>query len=120
MNSFEILSIVLGCFLSFQFGRVLFRYIGWWAQYPRAFLVSGSLRCSSSYWGTSSSASTGGNVKELSSSRWITAKGVLFLILGLLSGTLLLLEHLSVRAGLLLALTVWSFCRFYYFAFHAI
>ena len=33
---------------------------------------------------------------------------------------LLLLENPSIRVGLLLAVAVWSFCRFYYFAFYVI
>jgi len=59
-------------------------------------------------------------VKELTNPRWIIAKGFLFLFLGLLSGALLLLEHLSIKTVVLLAVTVWSFCRFYYFAFYVL
>jgi hypothetical protein len=59
-------------------------------------------------------------VKELTNPRWIIAKGFLFLFAGLLSGALLLLEHLSVKTVVLLAVTVWSFCRFYYFAFYVL
>jgi hypothetical protein len=57
-------------------------------------------------------------MRSLNSSRWIATKGVLFLCLGCLSSALLFLEHPTTRVGLLLALTVWSFCRFYYFAFY--
>jgi hypothetical protein len=57
-------------------------------------------------------------MKQLINPPWITAKGVLFLFLGLLSGTLLFLERPTARVGLLLAVTVWSSCRFYYFAFY--
>lgn len=59
-------------------------------------------------------------MKDLTSSKWIKFKGVLFLFLGLLSATMLLLDHPSVRVALLLAITVWCFCRFYYFAFYVI
>jgi len=59
-------------------------------------------------------------VKELTNPSWIIAKGFLFLFLGLLSGALLLLEHLSIKTVVLLAVTVWSFCRFYYFAFYVL
>jgi len=47
-------------------------------------------------------------------------KGVLFLFLGLLSGALLFLEHPSFQVGVLLTVAIWSFCRFYYFAFYVI
>jgi hypothetical protein len=59
-------------------------------------------------------------MKELTSKRWILLKGTLFLLLGLLSSALLILDHLTVKAAVLLVLTVWCFCRFYYFAFYVI
>jgi hypothetical protein len=40
-------------------------------------------------------------MKQLINPPWITAKGVLFLFLGLLSGTLLFLERPTARVGLL-------------------
>src|SRR5258708_7226115 len=61
-----------------------------------------------------------GIMKNLTNPAWIKLKGILFLLLGLLSGTLLLFEHPSLRVALLLALTVWCCCRFYYFAFYVI
>jgi len=57
---------------------------------------------------------------DLANPKWIKAKGALFLVLGLLSATLLLFEHPTLRVGLLLTLTVWCFCRFYYFAFYVL
>jgi hypothetical protein len=59
-------------------------------------------------------------VRNLTNSGLIKVKGGLFLFLGLLSGMLLFWGHPSVKAGLLLILTVWAFCRFYYFAFYVI
>jgi len=59
-------------------------------------------------------------MSDLKSKRLILAKGWMFLFAGLLSGGLLLFENLSWRNGLLLAICVWSFCRFYYFAFYVI
>jgi len=59
-------------------------------------------------------------MKDLTNPKVIKAKGVLFLFLGLLSAALLLLEHPSLQAGVLLAVAIWSFCRFYYFAFYLI
>ena len=59
-------------------------------------------------------------MKDLTDSRWIKLKGILFLIVGLLSSALLLLEHPELKTALLLAIAVWCFCRFYYFAFYVI
>ena len=59
-------------------------------------------------------------MRDLSNSRWIKVKGVLFLGLGLMASALLILECPSVRVALLLALAIWSFCRAYYFAFYVI
>jgi hypothetical protein len=59
-------------------------------------------------------------MKDLTSAKWIKAKGVLFLLLGLLSVTLVLFEHPTLKTGLLMIIAVWSFCRFYYFAFYVI
>lgn len=50
----------------------------------------------------------------------IYAKGFLFLVTGLLAAALLLLEAPSWRVALLLAIAVWCFARFYYFAFYVI
>jgi hypothetical protein len=58
--------------------------------------------------------------RELKSPRWITAKGLLFLALGLLASAGLLLEHPTPRVALLLAVAVWGFARFYYFAFYVL
>ncbi len=59
-------------------------------------------------------------MKDLQHPGWIKAKGVLFLLLAILSGVLLLLEQPTLKAGLLLAVCVWCACRFYYFAFYVI
>ena len=47
-------------------------------------------------------------------------KGVLFLLVGVLSGALLILEQPSLKIAALLCVSVWCFCRFYYFAFYVI
>jgi len=57
---------------------------------------------------------------DLTSARAIKVKGLLFLMLGTLSAFLLLADTPSLRHGFLLAVTIWSFCRFYYFAFYVI
>jgi len=59
-------------------------------------------------------------VRNLTSPNWIKAKGFLFLLLGLLSGGLLFFDHPSAKVGLLLIISIWSFCRLYYFCFYAI
>jgi len=59
-------------------------------------------------------------MKDLTDPRWIKLKGILFLVIGLLSSALLLIEHLEVRTAVLLGIAVWCFCRFYYFAFYVI
>jgi len=57
-------------------------------------------------------------MRNLTDPRWIQAKGWLFLFLGLLAGMLLFLQHPTPKCGVLLVLTVWAFCRFYYFVFY--
>ena len=49
---------------------------------------------------------------------WI--KGILFLCLGMLASFLLVLHAPNLTVASLLCLAVWSFCRFYYFAFYVI
>ena len=57
---------------------------------------------------------------DLTHPKLIYAKGFLFLLTGLLSASLLLLDHSTFRTALLLTIAIWSFCRFYYFAFYVI
>lgn len=59
-------------------------------------------------------------MKNLTSPRWIVLKGLLFLFLGVLSAGLLVWERPSFKTVLLLGVVVWSFCRFYYFAFYVL
>ena len=59
-------------------------------------------------------------MKDLTNPKWIKIKGALFLFLGLAAAALLLLEQPSLKAALLLAVAIWSFCRCYYFAFYVI
>jgi len=59
-------------------------------------------------------------MKNLTNVRLIKSKGVLFLFLGLLSACFLFVQHPTPGAAFLIAVTVWSFCRFYYFAFYVI
>lgn len=51
---------------------------------------------------------------------WILVKAALFLLIGLISGGLILVESPRWQTlGLLLA-AIWAFCRAYYFAFYVI
>lgn len=59
-------------------------------------------------------------MKDLTDPRWIKLKAILFLLIGTVSATLLVLENPTLKTTLLLALVVWSFCRLYYFAFYVI
>jgi hypothetical protein len=57
---------------------------------------------------------------DIKSSRLLWIKGGAFLLIGVISSTLLLLEMPSLKVALLLVLAIWAFCRAYYFAFYVI
>lgn len=59
-------------------------------------------------------------MKDLTDPRWIKVKGVLFLVAGVLASALLLVEAPTLKIAVLLAISVWCFCRAYYFAFYVI
>jgi hypothetical protein len=59
-------------------------------------------------------------MKNITSPGLIKLKGFLFLLVGLLASALLVIEHPAVKTAVLLAVAVWCFCRFYYFAFYVI
>ena len=59
-------------------------------------------------------------MKDLSNPFWIKLKGVLFLLIGSVTAVLVFLDDPKWQTAVLLALAVWSFCRFYYFAFYVI
>ena len=59
-------------------------------------------------------------MKNITSPGLIKLKGILFLIIGLFASVLLFLEQPTLKVALLLAIAVWCFCRFYYFAFYVI
>ncbi len=59
-------------------------------------------------------------MRDLSNPRLIWLKAILFLIIGLTSAGLLWSETLTLKTALLLALTIWAFCRAYYFAFYVL
>lgn len=57
---------------------------------------------------------------DLKDPRAIYFKGLLFLIGGLASAGLLLCYSPSLKVAALLAISIWCFARFYYFAFYVI
>ena len=57
---------------------------------------------------------------DITNPKLIVLKGFLFLLAGLLASILLVLEHPTAKVALLLAVAVWCFARFYYFAFYVI
>ncbi len=57
---------------------------------------------------------------DIRSPRLLYIKGAVFLGLGLLALTILLIENPSLRTAVLLAIAVWAFARAYYFAFYVI
>ena len=59
-------------------------------------------------------------MRNLTNPAWIKAKGALFLFLGLLASTLVLVQRPTLQVGALLIIAIWAFCRFYYFAFYVI
>jgi hypothetical protein len=59
-------------------------------------------------------------MRDLVDFRWMKLKAVLFLLLGFGAAGLLLMECPSLRVALCLTIAIWSFCRFYYFAFYVI
>jgi hypothetical protein len=57
---------------------------------------------------------------DITNPKLLWAKGGLFLGLGLGAAALLLGEAPSLKVAALLAVSVWAFCRAYYFAFYVI
>ena len=61
-----------------------------------------------------------GVMRDLTDPRAIYFKGWLFLATGVIASAVLLMRRLNWQDGVLLMIAVWSFCRFYYFAFYVI
>ncbi len=57
---------------------------------------------------------------DITKPKILKLKGLLFLFLGLLSAGLILYESFSLRTAVLLGISIWAFCRFYYFAFYVL
>lgn len=59
-------------------------------------------------------------MKDLADPFWIKLKGLLFLLLGCAAALLVLLDNPKWQTAAFLEVSIWSFCRFYYFAFYVI
>jgi hypothetical protein len=59
-------------------------------------------------------------MKDLTNPVWIKLKGLLFLLIGIVSVVLIFIGDPRWQTGALLLVAVWSFCRAYYFAFYVI
>jgi len=59
-------------------------------------------------------------MRDLTSTGWIVAKGLLFAAIAGVASGLLLSERPSLRTAALLAALVWAACRLYYFLFYVL
>lgn len=57
---------------------------------------------------------------DLTSKKWIVAKGVMFAAIALIASAIVWLEAPSLRIAALLAVIAWSSARFYYFLFYVL
>jgi hypothetical protein len=57
---------------------------------------------------------------DLTSRRWIIAKGLMFAIIVLMSGTGIIIHDDPWTKLGLLAICIWAACRFYYFLFYVL
>jgi uncharacterized RDD family membrane protein YckC len=57
---------------------------------------------------------------DITNPKLLWVKGILFLLLALIASAILIMETASLKVAALLAITVWAFCRAYYFAFYVI
>lgn len=58
-----------------------------------------------------------GDIKDR---RLLYLKGILFVVLGLMASTIIVLENPSWRLVVLLGIAIWAFARAYYFAFYVV
>jgi hypothetical protein len=59
-------------------------------------------------------------VKSLISPAALYLKAILFVVAGLAAASLLIVRQPTFVTGALLVVTVWAFCRAYYFAFYVL
>lgn len=58
--------------------------------------------------------------QDLTSTKWIYAKGFLFLLITLISAALIIIQTQRWDIVALLLICLWASCRTYYFAFYVI
>ena len=59
-------------------------------------------------------------MRDITNTKLIYFKGILFLLGGIIASVILLIEHPGFKMAALLALSVWCFARSYYFTFYVI
>jgi hypothetical protein len=59
-------------------------------------------------------------VKTLTTPRMLYLKAALFVVAGTAAGCLVVVRQPSLVTATLLVITVWAFCRAYYFAFYVV
>jgi len=59
-------------------------------------------------------------MSDLKSKSLIVLKGLLFLFMALMCAVILIAQSPTLTTVLLLALLIWSSCRFYYFLFYVL
>ena len=59
-------------------------------------------------------------MKDLKNPKLMWLKGILFLLIGVVSAGLVWLQSESLTTALLLVAAIWAFCRAYYFAFYVL
>lgn len=57
---------------------------------------------------------------DLRNAKLIYLKGFLFLVMGIVAAGLVISENPELKTIALLVISIWSFCRFYYFVFYVI
>jgi hypothetical protein len=57
---------------------------------------------------------------DIKNPRLLYAKGLLFVLGGVMAAGMVLAERPSVKVALLLAIAIWCFARAYYFAFYVV
>jgi hypothetical protein len=57
---------------------------------------------------------------DITNPKLLYFKAALFLLMGLISASLILLDHPTLKLAALLVITIWSFSRVYYFLFYVI
>ena len=59
-------------------------------------------------------------MNDLKNPKAIWLKGILFLVIGLISAGLLWSQSPTLQNAVLLLMMIWGFCRAYYFAFYVL